>query len=279
MFDKNTLLDFAKLATLAYEDQATMDKLYQKCKECPDDNPVSVLKYCMECPKLFESKENDCEVYITKYNNTAGLDCLAVAFRGTSEVRDALSDLNAIRCRMSLPYQDESPMVHWGFYNQFQEIKKDLDYQIDQYYVNSICQPSVDNNHIVFCGHSLGGGLATLASVYYGAKYPALNIHCVTIGSPRVGGTKFHKLFDEIVENSYRIVNKNDIVTMIPSRFRFSHVKGLMWLKDNTVKKTMTNRFFSSCTNTFINWFGFGGSSSLDDHGCDQYLETMNKNL
>ena len=277
-FTKNTLLDLCRLSTLAYCDQ---NEITQKYQECPhlDVFDENVLNNCTNCPKILESKENDCEVYVCNYKsdtlNDDDLDCLVIAFRGTSEFRDVLSDINAIRTTMTIANTDNKPWVHWGFYNQFLDIYKELDKEIEQYYAIQSIKNDDNTKTIIFCGHSLGAGLASIASVYYGLKYPNYKIHCVTMGSPRVGSTRFNKLYNKIVDASYRFVNENDVVTMIPSRLRYTHVKGLNWLTDGTVKKTMRYRFFSSVSNSFYNWFGFGGTSTIDDHGCDKYLKNI----
>jgi hypothetical protein len=268
-FTKKTILDFCNISSLSYCNQDEMTQQYNDCS-------CEVLSRCKTCPTLLESYENDCEVYITKYKSDAdNLDCLLVSFRGTSEIRDILSDLNAVRKTMDII--DEKPLVHWGFYNQFLDIKTQLDNEIDKYHMTN--ENYIPGRTIIFCGHSLGGGLATLASVYYGKKYPHYKIHCVTFGSPRVGGTKFVKIYNNIAEASYRFVNNNDVVTMVPTRMRFVHVKGLRWLTKNNVLTKMGYRLYGSISNTIYNWFGYGGNSSFDDHGCDKYIKNINKNL
>ena len=69
-------------------------------------------------------------MYVCNYQ-----DCLAVVFRGTESGRDVLTDLNAIRVDMDVPYlkTNEMPQIHWGFYNQFNELKTDLDIIVETY--------------------------------------------------------------------------------------------------------------------------------------------------
>lgn len=268
-FTKRTILDLCNISSLSYCDQNEMRQKYNE-KNC------DVLCRCENCPILLESERNDCEVYVSEYkcDNKDNLDCLLVSFRGTSELRDVVSDLNAIRRVMDIVH--ERPYVHWGFYNQFMEIKSQLDSQIEQYYISNTNSPK--KHTIIFSGHSLGGALATIAAVYYAKKYPNYKVHCVTFGSPRVGGYRFVKLYNKLVDASYRFVNCNDVVTMIPTRIRFRHVKGLHWLVNGGVRTSMGYRLYGSVSNTFYNWFGWGGSSSFDDHGCDEYIDKIMNN-
>ena len=47
------------------------------------------------------------------------------------------------------------------------------------------------NRTFYYFGHSLGGALATVAAVVFGAMYPEARHVCITFGSPRVGDTLF----------------------------------------------------------------------------------------
>ena len=68
----------------------------------------------------------------------------------------------------------KQPLVHSGFLTSFFQSRKE-----------STSFSTRENRPIIFCGHSLGGGIATIASLYYTYKYK--NVSCVTFGSPRVG--------------------------------------------------------------------------------------------
>lgn len=45
-------------------------------------------------------------------------------------------------------------------------------------------------------GHSLGGALATLCTLFLRLKYPNVYMRCVSIGAPLVGNQQFKQLFD-----------------------------------------------------------------------------------
>ena len=67
-------------------------------------------------------------------------------------------------------------------------------------------------------GHSLGGAMASLASVwlaYYNIA-PRENIILYTFGMPRVGDYSYAQQHNQLIANSWRVVNFDDIVPRLP---------------------------------------------------------------
>lgn len=83
------------------------------------------------------------------------------------------------------------------------------------------------NARIVFCGHSLGGALATMAGLFVSCKLPAVRsrVAVVSFGAPQVGDGNFVKFFNEVVPVSVRVVNPLDPVPRI-LQVQLVHVKG-----------------------------------------------------
>ena len=129
---------------------------------------------------------------------TRGDDCV-VAFRGTDDVEDVLTDL-----RFQLGDDD----VHSGFTRALDRIWADV---VDH----------LAGRRAWFCGHSLGGALATLAA----ARYPAAE-GLYTYGSPRVGNKAFAGSFDV---PAWRFVNNNDFVVHLPPPRPYMHVGRLKY--------------------------------------------------
>lgn len=263
---KQLIKDFAKLCNIAYCNQEQVNEGFTNKPHNVND---SVFYRCNKEPLLY-SCERDSQMYVSEYKND-----LAIIFRGTESGRDILTDLNAIRVDMDAPYlkATETPQIHWGFYNQFNELKINLDKIVESYVnekENNLNEPAPN---IIFSGHSLGGALATIASTYYGLKYPNTFITCITFGSPRVGDQKFANLFDNTVSNSIRVVNDNDPIPCIPTAWRFRHVKGCLWLYQDQVTNEITAwrgwRFFK---NYFLSFVGYGYDAS-QDHSCIGYVK------
>lgn len=264
---KQLIIDFAKLCNISYCNQQQVTEGFTNK---PHNKEDEVYYRCNNEPTLY-SCDKDSQMYVCQYQNH-----LAIVFRGTESTRDILTDLNAIRVDMNVSFlkEEEIPRIHWGFYNQFNELKPNLDDIVEKYVkkMNDIHEPTPK---IIFSGHSLGGALATIASTYYGLKYPCTDITCITFGSPRVGDSKFAYLFDNIVTSSYRFVNDNDPVPCIPTAWRFKHVKGCIWLYQDKVMNEITAwrgwRFFK---NSFLSLFGYG-YNAINDHSCSVYVNDL----
>lgn len=84
--------------------------------------------------------------------------------------------------------------------------------------VQSLLSSSARGYRPLFVGHSLGGALATLASVVLARDgvVDGRRAMVYTFGSPRTGDGCFVAKFIELISTSYRITNKADPVCEIP---------------------------------------------------------------
>lgn len=91
--------------------------------------------------------------------------------------------------------------------------------------VNSLISSKGANN-VVAVGHSLGGALGELDSLFFTLNLPSsIAIKGVTYGTPRVGDPNYATFFDSKVSNFHRINNEKDLIPILPGRFLgFSHV-------------------------------------------------------
>lgn len=284
---KKTILDICKLSNLAYFNQNKMNNAYNILNnklnnndnndknrdndKYLDINRCSVLINCKKCPYLIKSNEGsgeDCQVYTTQYNNS-----LIFLFRGTESKKDIYTDLNIKRIKLPLHNIniENQPLVHDGFYDQFVTVRDNINNIILEYINNEDNQ----EKSIVFSGHSLGGALATISSLYFGVMYSDIKVTCITFGSPRVGCELFANLFNKVVNKSLRFVNDNDPVPCLPSSLRFKHVDQCVWMNEDVIKKEINVwRFWRFCKNSFLNIFGYG-YFALDDHSCNNYMNDI----
>ncbi|KAI0061474.1 alpha/beta-hydrolase [Artomyces pyxidatus] len=81
---------------------------------------------------------------------------------------------------------------------------------------------------VTLIGHSLGGALAELDSLFMRLNLPAdIYIKGVTYGTPRVGNQAFATFFDTQVSDFTRINNEIDLIPILPGRFLgFEHPHG-----------------------------------------------------
>ncbi|UJF22652.1 lipase family protein [Shewanella sp. OMA3-2] len=127
-----------------------------------------------------------------------------VAFRGTDSLADALTD---ITCHST--NSDNGQAVHTGFQRSFASLRPSL-YD----YFN---QPEVRKQQgIVHCvGHSLGGGLATLAADWIKTEFKK-TVYLYTFGAPRVGKKDFVIHHSACVDKIFRCVHGADPVPKVP---------------------------------------------------------------
>ena len=169
-FTKQVLKDFAKLCNIAYLPGEKVQENFSSRPYNKDDH-CSVFYNCDQSPKLY-SRARDSQMYVCRYNGM-----LSITFRGTESARDIITDLNIFQVKMPIKYmtEDNLPEVHWGFFNQFSELKPDIDEIINQYRKEETRRPK----EIIFSGHSLGGALATISALNYGMEYPDIQVNCV----------------------------------------------------------------------------------------------------
>lgn len=159
---------------------------------------MSYLVYKYRTQKLLDIVEYPDLVY-GLYSNS---DYLFVVFKGTSTIKDFITDISFIQKDDSYGIPGE---IHAGFYNVIKDKFADI---VEILKTNP-------NKKIVISGHSLGGALATVLFSYCLVNHPHLNTELYTFGSPRVGDKEFSKFISDS-NKATRIINKGDIVTMIP---------------------------------------------------------------
>uniref|UniRef100_A0A0K0CXG5 Lipase_3 domain-containing protein n=1 Tax=Angiostrongylus cantonensis TaxID=6313 RepID=A0A0K0CXG5_ANGCA len=94
--------------------------------------------------------------------------------------------------------------------------------ELNYYFI--VSQQIYPSYQVLFTGHSLGGALASLASIVFAHRHPALQnkINLITYGQPRVGNYEYAEAHSRLVPDSWRIVHKYDLVAHLPAcAFRF----------------------------------------------------------
>jgi hypothetical protein len=91
---------------------------------------------------------------------------------------------------------------------------------------------------VVFCGHSFGGALATIASVRYASNRPTMRVSAHVFGCPKVGAVSFRQLANSLSNlRVIRFENRNDPVVDTPvDNGKWHHVgHSILVSKDNSV--------------------------------------------
>ena len=213
---------------------------------------------------------------------------LVFVCRGTSDKSDVYTDLYAIKHKLyEVIYSNkylsdnmnnkkrvkENISVHRGFYKQYLTVKDIIRDRVRDY----IKLEGIENKKVIFAGHSLGGALATIGSLLTAVHVPEnVEIECFTFGSPRVGNSGFVSVFEKYVKTNHRIVNMIDPVPMIPTRWRFRHVYGGKYLKENDITEdwSLKDRILSKIKNIM-----FCKYNIIDDHKLINYIDNIKNQI
>ncbi|RHZ21242.1 hypothetical protein DYB31_004511 [Aphanomyces astaci] len=142
------------------------------------------------------------------------------AFRGTASTTNVKTDLKyaleAVPWTSSTPHpQGESGAghAHSGFFHAYMSVQKQLHDAmrtlLEEYSVRGL---PPDTHVQIYCtGHSLGGALATLASLDFKLTF-GHRVIMYNFGSPRVGTHKFARFYNQEIPLAFRLVNEGDIV-------------------------------------------------------------------
>jgi triacylglycerol lipase len=128
-----------------------------------------------------------------------------LAFRGTDSFLDWLADATYVQT--TFDFVGNSGLVHEGFKEVYQSAR-------DQVLTAVLAAPT--NLPLYITGHSLGGGLATLAALDLAVNTPFANPVVYSFASPRVGDPDFAAKSDVAVQTHWRVLNTLDVVPVLP---------------------------------------------------------------
>lgn len=192
---------------------------------------------------------------------------LYIVFRGSDGTSDWIDNFKF--WHRTIPYKEKGTnkkiKIHTGFYEQYSNVRLQIIERMYTELFGTVCYTPRFKKFII-TGHSLGGALATLCALDIEYNYHqwldvyALDLFCITFGSPRVGNKAFANSFDKRFEKgaSYRIVNGDDIVSKVPPAIIFyRHIKN---------KKRVGKRL----------WYNFF-SGSVGDHYPQGYQKSLER--
>ena len=260
--DQNALF-FADCARLAYEPESIIQQVMQ--------NELG-FKHFHFFANLNLGKKTSTEAFIASNE-----EMIIVAFRGTQEITDFLTDATF--------KLEDGPVgqVHRGFKRGLNEVWDNDDVSMKSYLER--CQ---DNNQSIwFCGHSLGAALATLAAANYALKDNVSNASSIkgiyTIGQSRVGNSTFATAFDAILATKcFRIVNNSDAVPMLPPLgllLKYKHVGQLCYIDSDgglQLTRSWWNKILDIAKGIHED-LGVVGFDGLKNHKSAEYIAALKK--
>lgn len=209
-----------------------------------------------------DKNKHDSQGYLLWKNNT-----IYLSFRGTNDLHDIFDVINVKPKKLM-----KNAYVHSGFAEQFMSIEHKITQDI-----KSIAS-SYPIERLVFTGHSMGGSIASIASVYYGHVFDNLYITCHTFGTPFTGNNEFIKLFTTNVDECTRLELEHDIVPLIPINKDFKHIPNGVKLKEGGI--------IDNCYDVIpLSYFDIISklckkrqeeiNNILFQHSCEQYTENL----
>ncbi|KAI0561579.1 Lipase domain protein [Gracilaria domingensis] len=106
---------------------------------------------------------------------------------------------------------EDAIAVHYGFLRAYSSVQTVL-----LRYIRTLTANLEEDYSIYFTGHSLGGALAIVAAADFVARHNWDNVCCMSYGAPKVGNVNFARRLNELVPNSFRVVNDEDLVSRMP---------------------------------------------------------------
>ncbi|KAI9290954.1 alpha/beta-hydrolase [Neoconidiobolus thromboides FSU 785] len=175
------------------------------CKKCDQTPKVKFLRY------LSKPTSGTAGYVAVREDSKDGY--FIVSFRGTKNAMNGVTNGSAAQAKFSA-IDDNEARVHMGYLNSMETLSKDFIGELKLQLLNEVYK----NYKIKVYGHSLGGSMASLASIKIKTE---LNIswdrlELYTYGQPRVGNMKFAKWFDGKEISTARVVNNNDSVPHAP---------------------------------------------------------------
>ena len=156
--------------------------------------------------KLISQIQTDHFGFVAK--DESGRVCISI--RGTEKPLEWIEDFDA------LPVPDRLGIVHQGFLIAWDKLRDSI-----LAGVSSALSGAGTVTRLLITGHSLGAALAVLCAAEFAQAQPLM----YTFAGPRVGFPDFADKYDTLVPETYRIVNKWDIVPHLPSLLEgFKHV-------------------------------------------------------
>lgn len=174
---------------------------------------------------MLYSPETDATVGMSTWGNEFGGNDIYVFFTGSESSKDWQNnvDIRGSQVPDTWGCASAKPLrTHMGYMQAFSSIADPVLAALQSKLATT---PTV--HRVVFCGHSMGGAIATLAALYVACKMPSVrpNVCCVTFGSPQVGDGNFVAFFNDTVPVCVRVVNPMDPVPRLLNA-QFVHVKG-----------------------------------------------------
>jgi hypothetical protein len=144
-------------------------------------------------------------------------DTLYLYFKGCCTWKDYISSIDTRSCKV----MGDIMTIHNGYYDIYKNNENDIE---------STVLKALDNHpisHLVYCGHSAGGALSQITSIFLHGKIKSdeIKTHCYTFGTPKAGDDAFVSTVKAVTgsDQYVRVEMYDDIVPILPIHSFFVH--------------------------------------------------------
>jgi hypothetical protein len=211
---------------------------------------------CAEASRLAYSAPSTIE---TAINHILVLECeeaTVIAFRGTENLRDALTDGECWK----------ASHLHAGFSLAFDSTAGELTEHLAKL---------PPDKPLFFTGHSLGGAQAILAATFFFHR----TTQVYTFGQPRVGDGTYAAMVTERLKGRYfRLVNQEDIVPWLPLYTKgFRHAGQEVWFPSIGGMYFGAPLWLKLLSDLYGTWLDYkkDAVAQLEDHAMSRYIERL----
>jgi triacylglycerol lipase len=219
-------------------------------------------------------------------------EIVILAFRGTADVKDWMTDLHATPVRFSWIFQGgpEVGEIHAGFGHALSDGWRKVLAALNKVAPQPVLAntASIDARRSLWItGHSLGGAIAALTGAAFsllpdGVIRPVSGIY--TFGQPRIGLHNFCDNYSRLLTpKTFRLVNNKDLVPRVPFRgWDYSDVGEMIHFTLSGAPQMQSLQWRDFLARTFESFqeaFEILGNINMDvgDHSMSKYRELVSE--
>lgn len=223
-----------------------------------------VLQSCIRSKQVYVTPTRK-EMTVARRGNTK-----YVAFKGCSSIGDFINSIDIRNCKI----HGDRVGIHKGFCDKYKVL-----YDVIKKEVVNL-DGDVDN--VVFTGHSAGGSVAQIASLFLcdELKSNGIETSCFTFGTPKTGDESFKDALEcSLGDRLLRVETYEDLVCLLPVQPTFVHAGEALILG------TQANDFFECYYTDYVDMIGKMRAlgllkknelnSMIRAHSCESYIWNM----
>lgn len=153
---------------------------------------------------------------------------ISIAYRGTQQFSDMWNNVNFGRRKCD--YAPDTILLHSGYLDIFEASLPSLLHELNQMIPPP--EENVKDPKVLITGYSLGGAVASMASLFLRKHFPESEIRLSVFGSPCVGTVEFNEWLGKSQITAKSFVRKTDYTPFNPSCYGLIHTGTYIELPD-----------------------------------------------